>query len=384
MRVLALSMSGARPIKETLATALSPDARKRNVALTAQDWQMLAWYSWVTDDGELVPKDKVAPTLARLAQACPAAEHATATRLQLLALAAAAGVKGAKPRADPGAARLIATVAADAAATRANFDVLTYSAGAIAGHVTLPKSAERAALVGEWDAALERLAADPGLAAADRIAVVTARVNLAKQAGGMPLPPALQQRVRDEAARADRETTDPYARQAVVSGAADMLEEAGMLDESDALLTTELSRSHSPYYAMLGLASNARKRGDMARALEWHEKAYAAAVGPATRLQWGASYVNALIELAPQDAARIERAATQVIGELEPTPDTFYDRNRRVLERVGKRLVAWNAGGSHADTMSRLGKELGAVCAKLPAGDPARVACDGVLRPAAA
>src|SRR4029078_6026669 len=110
------------------------------------------------------------------------------------------------------------------------------------------------------------------------------------------------------------ETTDPYAREAVISTAADALEEAGLMTESDALLTRELTRSQTPYYYMLGLAANAKKRGDKAAALDWYEKAYAAADGPATRLQWGAGYVSALVDLAPQAAPRMQARAARAIG----------------------------------------------------------------------
>jgi thioredoxin-related protein len=382
MRVLALGMGGARPVKETLTAALAAAAHKDTRTLAPEDWRMLAYYSWITDDGELLPRERVAPTLARLAQACPAEPRETALRLALQAVAAAATGKDAKPRNAPAATLVVRQVTADPALTRANFDLLTYFAGKIAANVTLAKSAERAELVTAWDGALDRLVADGGLWSADRLVALAARVDLARlDAGTAPLPAALQQRVRDEVARADRETTDVYARQAVIGTAAQLLADAGMMDASDALLTAELTRSHSPYYYMLGLAANAKTRGDKATALEWHAKAWTTAVGAATRLQWGASYVNALVELAPQDSARIETVTARVIGELEPTPDTFYDRNRRALERIGKNLAAWNKGGNHSAALRRLSAQMGGVCAKLPAGDPARAACAGVLSP---
>jgi hypothetical protein len=148
------------------------------------------------------------------------------------------------------------------------------------------------------------------------------------------------------------------------------------------LLSAELTRSATPYYFMLGLAANAKKRGDKAGAVAWAEKAYAGASGPATRLQWGATYVNMLVELTPDDAARIEWAAGQVIGELEPVPDTFYDRNRRSLERMARNLVDWNKAKQHAEPIRRIRAQLAGVCTKLPAGDPARATCDGVWNPA--
>jgi len=171
----------------------------------------------------------------------------------------------------------------------------------------------------------------------------------------------------------------------VISGAAQLLSEVGLRDESDVLLKAELKRSHSPYYYMLGLAANAKARGDKPGALDWYEKAYAAADGPATRLQWGASYVNALIELSPQDSARIDRAAKSVIGELEPAPDTFYGRNLRALEKMSRNLAGWDKDRHDPQrdaTLKRLRAQMAAVCAQLPAGDPARASCDVVLRAA--
>ena len=154
--------------------------------------------------------------------------------------------------------------------------------------------------------------------------------------------------------------------------------------ESDALLKANLAKSHSPYYLMSELASNAKARGDKAEALRWYEQAYQKSEGPATRLQWGASYVSALVDLSPQDVARIERAASQVFAEAGAQQGAFYERSARSLQRVGKKLASWNAGDAHADVMRRLQAQLEPVCARLPAGDSQRTTCDALLRPAAA
>jgi hypothetical protein len=379
MRVLTMGMNGARPVGETLAAALS--AGGDNSTLSADDWRMLAYYSWDTDENRLVAAKELAPTLRRLAQACPAAQADSATRLRLRALVAAATAKDAKPHDDKAAVADLHRILADARLARENFDLLTYYADKVVAYVTLPRSATRTALATDWNAALERFVADAALSATDRLSAVSGRVALAKldsTKGALPDP--LLQSVRDEVARADRETTDPYARQAVISAAADALSEADLMNASDALLEAELKRSHSPYYFMLDLAANAKKRGDKTAALDWEQKAYTAADGPATRLQWGVHYVNALIELTPQDEARIEQAARSVIGELDPNPDTFYERNRRGLERMGGKLAAWNAHRQHETVVARLRAQMAAVCAKLPQTDPARSTCDGVMR----
>jgi thiol-disulfide isomerase/thioredoxin len=380
MRVLTMGLNGARPVKDTLAGALS--GSRRHADLSADDWRMLAYYSWITDEQQLIPEKNVAPTLKRLAQACPVDQQETAVRLELKALAAAATAKGAKASSDAAATAQLLAVFADPRLTRENFDTLTEYAGQIAGFVTAPKSPERAHLVTAWTAALDRLVTDTSLSTADRLIAVTGQVALARlDAKDGPLSATMLKTVRDEVARADRETADPYARQAVIDAAADALVQAGLLDEADALLKAELKRSHSPYYFMVGLAEIAKKRGDKSGALDWYAQSYAAAQGPATRVQWGTRYVNALLELAPQDVARIEHAAGSVIGELEPVPDTFYDRNLRALERMGKKFAGWNKGPAQRAVLERIRAQMSGVCAKLPARDPARAKCGGALRP---
>ena len=379
MRVLALGMSGARPVKETLATALSTSAGRGK--LKADHWRMLAYYSWEVDEQQLVPKRELPATLHRLAQACPADQSDSATRLELHALSAAARVKGVKANPDAAAVARMTSVVSDARLARENFDTLTEFPAQITGFITAPGSPERAKLVAAWTAALDRLANDETLSTADRLAAIIGQVQLAKVDTKGALAAPLLDKVRAEVARADRVTTDPYGRQSVISNAADALTEAGLLDESDALLKAELKRSHSPYYFMVDLAENAKKRGDKAAALDWYAQSYAAAEGPATRLQWGVRYVNALTELSPQDTARVEQAAKSVIGELEPTSDTFYERNLRGLERMGTKLSEWGKEPAHAAALARIRGQLSSVCAKLPPGDPARAKCNGALRP---
>src|SRR6266550_6189658 len=110
MQVLTMGMNGARPVKDTLAAALSGGGKH---ALSADDWRMLAYYSWITDEQQLIPEKNVAPTLKRLAQACPAEQKETAVRLELKALAAGATAKGAKNSPDAAATARLVSVLGD-------------------------------------------------------------------------------------------------------------------------------------------------------------------------------------------------------------------------------------------------------------------------------
>src|SRR5215470_7042925 len=211
MRLLTLGMSGARPVKDTLAVALSGSASRAGWKLSPDDWRMLAYYSWLTDEQQLVPKGELPSTLKRLAQNCPADQSETVSRLELKAIAAAATAKGAKPSPDAEAMARVLAVITDAKLARENFDTLTEYPGEIVGFVTVPNSPERARLVAAWTVALDRLVADQTLSTADRLAAIKGVVSLARLDAQGALPPALLDRVRDQVARADRATTDLYA-----------------------------------------------------------------------------------------------------------------------------------------------------------------------------
>ncbi|MBC8055273.1 MAG: thioredoxin family protein [Rhizobiales bacterium] len=385
-QVLTLGMNAQKPVKEVLAQAKTGGA-----GLTPNDWRLLAFYSWDTDQQQLVPKDGVPALLKQLADACPADQTEIATRLRLKALAAVDAKAPAAP--DAAAQATLLKVLADAPAARAYMDVLTNYATDITRAVSAPGTPQRTELLAAFDTALKRFEADTTLSRADRMTALIAQVDLAtidapKPKDGAPamkpqLPEALLADIREHTARADREITDGYERQAVITAAAYLLQRAGLGAESDALLKANLAKSHSPYYLMSSLAGNAKARGDKAEALNWYEQAFDKSEGPATRLQWGASYVNALVELGPTEEARIEKAASQLFAEAAKQPDAFYERSGRSLQRIGTKLQSWNQGGAHAAAMKRLQTQLDGVCNALEANDPKRENCVALLKPAA-
>ena len=96
-QVLTLGMNAAqRPVKAVLA-----DARAGASALTANDWRLLAFYSWDTDEQQLVTKAELPAVLKQIAARCPADQAETATRLLLKSLAATD--EKAPPSTDPAA-----------------------------------------------------------------------------------------------------------------------------------------------------------------------------------------------------------------------------------------------------------------------------------------
>lgn len=370
MQLLDRGLAGGNSARQALEAALA------GKSLSADDWRMLAFYSWETDDGQLVPEKDVPATLMKLAAVCPSGEREASSRLVLEALHAASQAGGTRPKVDRAdAIGSVKSLLEQPELVRANQDILGYAADDLVGLLTDARSKDRADLKAQWIAALDRLAAEPKLSNGGRMYALLGKVELARlDDKDGPLPPALVDEVKAQVARVDREIEDLDERQAVITLAGGVLARAGLLDESDALLKAELKRSHSPYYYMSQLASNAKRRGSpegKAAAIDWSRQAYDSARGTATRLRWGGSYLGTLLELAPQDAAAVEQAATQVLGEVGPDSVQLTGNNRAALDRMSKRLVAWNKDGRHDDVLARLAGALKSKCTTPSAVDPA-------------
>jgi len=384
MAALQAALAGGRPAQQVLADALA------GKALSPGEWRMLAFYSWETSEQQLVPKAETASTLVQLAvahgKAAPA-DGETTTRLWLKALAASDDGQGVKP--DAALRERLQKVLADAAATRAHTDVLSNGADDMLKTLEPEAGPGRDKLHAAFDQALARLPADATLSRGDRMGALYGRVLMARLAFPKDvvhpkLPEALLKDVREMTARADREITDGYERQAVITSAAYTLGQAGLWTDSDALLQANLAKSHSPYYLMSQLGSNARRLGKTDDALRWYEQAWDKSEGPATRLQWGAGYFTALVELAPKDAARIEKTAAKLLAEAARDEGAFEGRSVRSLQRVGNKLAEWNKEGQHAAVLQRLQAQLGGVCAKVDTADGQRSTCEGLLAKALA
>ncbi|MCO8647062.1 thioredoxin family protein [Burkholderia multivorans] len=381
MQALSLGMTAAHPVRQTLASAL-----KDGASPTADEWRLLADYSWDTDGALPVPADRVAQTLQTLSQRARAAgAKAEAARFALKAAVVAASDDPPQAGALDKSALADAwrTVLADRALSRADSDVLVTAPARVVAYLG-GSDAQRAKLRGAYDAALARLSADTTLSSIDRLMALHGRVLLARgeARSGAPLDaPALVDTVRRQIAASVQGAANLYERQALVSEGADTLTDAGLFDESDALLKAELPRSSTPYYFMSGLAANAKARGDKAAALDWYRKAYDTATGPATKLRWGATYFANAVQLAPEDSARIEGIAASVLAQAGKTRDAFYGANLRALTKVVAQLNRWRSGGAHDASVRTVVRQFDEVCGKLPAGDPQAAACAKLIQP---
>lgn len=381
-QVMALLQSGlaaGRPLKAVLADARS------GKALSPNEWRTLAFHSWDLDEGQLVPTAERAQVVADLARRSAAlgVDPETNTRLWLKALALSDETQGLKT--DAALRDRVVAVIADPVQARSHMDVLTNFTGALVKVLAPEEGPPRAALSAQLDAALARLQGDATLSRSDRVGALTARLELARLGQGKDVvhpkvSDNLLRDVREMSSRMDREITDGYERQAVITSVGYMLGQAGLWAESDTLLKANLSKSHSPYYLMSQLGSNARKQGKKQEALSWYQQAFDKSEGPATRLQWGAGYLGALVDLAPQNAAQIEKTAAQLFGEAAKDKGAFYERSARSLLRVSQKLTEWNKEGTHAATLNRLRQQLQPVCAAVDTADGQRSTCERLLK----
>lgn len=374
--------AATRATTDVLAAALAGQT------LPVHEWRQLAWYAWEADDRDALRPGDRARTLARLAQACPPGLRVTHTRL-LLKAAAAAGAAGtaaaldADLRSAAGAALL--RLLGDGSSAREQLDLVSNDATAVLAALSVAGSRERQQLLQTWDQAVRRLAADESLPRADRLRALQVRVELAtlgQPQGDADVPAELRSEIRQLVDRFERDTPDPGERQAVVPTAARLLADAGLPAEARALLNANLPRAAAPHYLMGQLASLARAQGQTSEALRWSQRAWEAARGPATRLQWGASHVTWLVQLTPEDGARIEEATASVLAELAQQHDAYHVRNVRALQRIAEALQDWQQTTADGPArLHRLAERLSPVCRQQRAGSSARTQCEALLDP---
>ena len=83
----------------------------------------------------------------------------------------------------------------------------------------------------------------------------------------------------------------------------------------------------------------------------------------------------------PADATRIEKTAARLFAEAAKDKGAFDGRSVHSLQRVGKKLVTWNADGKQAAALKRLQAQLDGVCSKTEAADGQKAACQALLKP---
>ncbi|MES2324967.1 MAG: thioredoxin family protein [Pseudomonadota bacterium] len=342
VEILAVALGSQRTAAESLSAALS-----RERMLADDEWRLLGFYSWDTDERQVLKGLDFAATLASMTRSCTLPDALLRLQWHALHAAAMSGKGGIDQRR---AIAQLEDILADGPVVRAQMDIVMNHAVDLVRFLTAPQSLARVDLAQAWAAALAKLEGDSSLDLADQLAALRTRVRMSRLRAAIA---GIDDVARARVAEAVAAVNEPAMRHQVINTAAGVLSDAGLLDEADRLLQDELARSHSPFYFMHNLAAIAKKRGDPVQALRWYEQAWEDATGPATRLQWGATYLAGLIDLAPHEAQRVEQFASTMLHELGGMTDAFCQRNRTQLERIASKLGAWSGAGEHAAALQQ-------------------------------
>ena len=100
--------------------------------------------------------------------------------------------------------------------------------------------------------------------------------------------------------------------------------------------------------------------------------------GALLREKMVASASRRLIIIA-DDTKLVDRLGAHFAVPVEVVQFGWQSVERR-LQKLGAKLVKWNADGKHQAVVDHLGAQLQGICAKLPAGDAQRSNCDGVFK----
>jgi protein disulfide-isomerase len=129
------------------------------------------------------------------------------------------------------------------------------------------------------------------------------------------------------------------------------------------LLALEAQTSNTPHYYIGDLADVEEHLGNNQRALELRAEAYARAKGPASRFQWGYSYLDGLLRLTPDDTATIEKVGTQVIAELDG-PNRVHRRTLSRLTRLDTLLKEWSTTPARVAVSTKFRAQVASACGK--------------------
>jgi protein disulfide-isomerase len=338
--VLDLALQDAQPVDEVLHS-LRADSKRR---LDAAACRRLAWNDWSMWTGESAA---LAEALEVAAQRCPAESRAERDRLvvqaaDLAATAEREAIEGGG-RASPLLSGLVAQVEsllADPARSREAGNALLYVSDdlfVVARQLAPARSAE---LRQRYFTLLDAVEADERQSDTVRLLSAARRVQAAKALGDGEVPAEVAARARRTLQQFLARDYDANARAGIVNSASWVLSELGDDLQLRALLEEQMKRSRTPYYYMPDMADIEERAGNNAAALEWLERGYRESRGPATRFQWGTLYLQGLLRMAPEDAARIRAAVIEVLGELDG-PDRLHARTRARVERLDALLAGW-------------------------------------------
>ncbi len=140
----------------------------------------------------------------------------------------------------------------------------------------------------------------------------------------------------------EKNVQDKYARHSALTTSVWMLMTANMTTEAKELALREVKTSPHAYYYMSYLTSIDFKLKNNKDALSWSKKGWELSKGPATRFQWGYSYLSNLLKHSKKDASQIQTTYKLIMDEYKKSELPDAGRNKRILAKLKKKIKAWN------------------------------------------
>ncbi|MDD9987602.1 MAG: thioredoxin family protein [Spirochaetaceae bacterium] len=391
VKALNIALEAIRPVAAAYDAAL-------NGAATSADYRLLAYYSWAQDHEKLVSKEQLPNALRHLHGRIPeelAVERALLFGHYLNAYMSVVSENEVNPTLPaeerPAAQQRMLEVLQDPALAAAVQNDIMYGACWLLPMIAQPDDVGRTDLERAWEAAIERIRNDPETSPADRVGTYLGEICLASvRQPEKSLPASLVREARGAVLTAARDTVDPHPRLALFGSASLVLAAVGTTGQIWGYVLDEVEDSHAPDYVMSVLAAlfesmDADEEASDGKshtadvALDWRQRAWKAATGPATRFGLGTRYVRSLLSLAPHRSRPIERITVKVFRELRGEPDAFFHSVTDSMERLETALHEWNADGVHNDSLATIRAEVLKVCATIPAGNQSRTNCEAFL-----
>ncbi len=356
MAALDDASSGLAPVTELVQVALNGER-----ALTAAEYRRLAYHSWYEDRRTLAPEQYLA-LFDRLAGQTPEDDPELTRRVQALRLSEALGAGGSEL--DSGHyGELMSMLRAG----EHDLDILMMFSdklsAAFAALATEP--AQKEELLGALAGAIESILANPTGSKSAPIFSLGLLLEL-ERIDNAEAPPSqeLLARITAAAEQADAAAETQQERQSLIFYSYGLLRDAGELERARVLLEKAVEISEEPYYFMSPLASLSFEAGDVDGGLNWMDRYYREARGPATRFQHGATYVRTLTEWTPENAEAIIAASEEVLAEMHGQPDALANRNLRSFGWLVDALQAWRDEHHAGLSLAALDSGIAAICAE--------------------
>lgn len=375
--VLDDALGDMKPVKDVVAQALKGDA-----PLAAADCRRIAYHAFGLEDEGVFPAQDLRTAFENAARQCPAELTRERARLYVLAAAQAASLEkesiGQGGKASKGLTALILRVneqLLDKETSMANTDALRGLPREFyfAARQTLPQIAPtlRERVLAIADAS----ATNPQLAPADQLAAQLIKIRAAKAyANDDKIPTDVRSVALQTTAKLLDGKHESYVRAGVVNSAINIYIALDDWEKARDLLALEATTSNTPHYYIGDLADVEEHLGNTQRALELMAEAYDKARGPASRFQWGYTYLTGLLRLTPDDTATIEKVSAAVIGELDG-PNRIHRRTLSRLGRLDKQLREWNTTPARAQVLTKIRGDVQQVCAKSSGAMAADAGC---------